>query len=272
MAKIRAALIGFAVLFASPMKGTEMGASANLELANRREGRARHIRCSRPIFAAFLIVFAAAIGPGVQAPASAASTVSFKQYDVIIGPAKRQTVLTGFLLGGAVADLAVLRIGEEKGRLLRIYALDAAVWTLKLETTLAPQVLFVDVANIGGRDRLITYEPGGLNCFDAETASQKTLVTVNANFKAPRPGDIPHVNITRDLNGDERDDLVVPDVDGFWVFVQMPDGSFADAVKIGPPTDMSGIYGADGYRYDPWSQSRVHEIDFDPDGRSDLVF
>ena len=35
---------------------------------------------------------------------------------------------------------------------------------------------------------------------------------------------------------------------------------------------MSGIYGADGYRYDPWSQSRVHETDYNQDGRSDLVF
>ena len=35
---------------------------------------------------------------------------------------------------------------------------------------------------------------------------------------------------------------------------------------------MSRIYGADGYRYDPWSHSRVHEIDYNRDGRRDLVF
>ena len=35
---------------------------------------------------------------------------------------------------------------------------------------------------------------------------------------------------------------------------------------------MSRIYGADGYRYDPWSQSRVHEMDYNRDGRRDLVF
>ena len=52
----------------------------------------------------------------------------------------------------------------------------------------------------------------------------------------------------------------------------MSDGAFADPVKIGPSTDMSRIYGADGYRYDPWSQSRVHEVDYNRDGRRDLVF
>ena len=36
--------------------------------------------------------------------------------------------------------------------------------------------------------------------------------------------------------------------------------------------EMERILGADGYRYDPWSQSRIHEIDFNRDGRNDLVF
>ena len=52
----------------------------------------------------------------------------------------------------------------------------------------------------------------------------------------------------------------------------MSDGAFADPLKIGPPSGMSGIYGAGGYRYDPWSESRVHETDYNQDGRSDLVF
>ena len=56
------------------------------------------------------------------------------------------------------------------------------------------------------------------------------------------------------------------------ICIQMSDGTFADPVKIGPSTEMGRIYGADGYRYDPWSQSRVHEVDHDGDGRGDLVF
>ena len=30
--------------------------------------------------------------------------------------------------------------------------------------------------------------------------------------------------------------------------------------------------GADGYRYNPWDQGRVHEMDYNRDGRRDLVF
>ena len=202
----------------------------------------------------------------------AAAQFTFEQYEFVTGSAKRQTVLTGFLLGGAVAELAVLNIDENDERRLRIYAFGDGAWAPRLEATLRPEVLFVDVANIGGRDRLVTYERGRLNWFDPESATERALVAVTSNFSPPRRGEIPHVDLTRDVNADDRDDLVVPDFDGFWVFIQMEGGAFADPVKIGPSTEMGRILGADGYRYDPWSQSRVHEVDYNQDGRSDLVF
>ena len=211
-------------------------------------------------------------GEAVEQMTPAAAEFTFEQYEVVIGAAERQTVLTGFLLGGAIAELAVVHINEHNDHRLRIYAFSDNIWVPKLEATLRPEVLFVDIANIDGRDRLITYEQGRLNWFDPESAMECPLGTVVSNFKPPRSGEIPHVDITHDVNGDDRDDLVVPDADGFWVFIQMSDGTFAEKVKIGPPTEMERIRGADGYRYDPWSQSRIYEIDYDGDSRTDLVF
>ncbi len=215
------------------------------------------------VFAASLLGGSRLLGEAVEPSAK----LTFEPYEIAIGSAKRQTVLTGFLLGGAVADLAV--VSRDR---LRVYGFGDSTWAPLLDATLRPEVLFVDVAHIGGRDRLIAYEPGRLNWFDPETATERALVAVTAHFNPPRRGEIPHVDVTRDVNGDARDDLVVPGVDGFLVFVQMSDGAFAEPVAIGPPIDMSRIYGADGYRYDPWSQSRVHEIDYNRDGRRDLVF
>ncbi len=202
----------------------------------------------------------------------AAAPFTFERYEVVTGAAIRQTVLTGFLHGGAIAELAVVNIDDNDDRRLRIYAFGDSAWVPILDATLHPEVLFVDVANIGGRDRLVAYEPGHLNWFDPESATERALVAVTSNFNPPRSGEIPHVDVTRDVNGDDRDDLVVSDVDGFSVFIQMSDGAFADPVKIGPATEMGRISGADGYRYDPWGQSRVHEMDYNRDGRSDLVF
>ncbi len=200
-------------------------------------------------------------------PSVAAAEFSFQQAEVITGPAKHQTVLTGFLLGGPIAEIVV--VNSDRG--LRIYAFNEGTWVPKLNATLRPDVLFVDVANIGGRDRLITYERGSLNWFEPESATAHTLVEV-PSINPPPTGEIPHVDITRDVNGDGLDDLVVPDFDGFSVFVQLNDGVFAEPVKLGTSTEMDSLYEADGYRHYPWKQNRIHEMDYNRDGRSDLVF
>ena len=223
------------------------------------------------IFGVFLSGCSGLFGKEADPMSPTPTEFTFEQYEVVTGVAKHQTVLTGFLLGGTIAELVVVSIDEADDRRLHIYAFDDDSWALRLEATLHPEVLFVDVANIGGRDRLITYENGYLNWFDPESATVHPLVAVTSNTPPPK-GAIPHLDITHDLNGDDRDDLVVPDSDGFWVLIQMDDGTFADPVKIGSSIEMGRIYAADGYRYNPWSQGRIHEMDYNRDGRSDLVF
>lgn len=197
---------------------------------------------------------------------------TFDRREVVMDAALRQTVLTGFLLGGAVADIAVVSVGDDATRRLRIYAFDGNTWTRRLDATLRAGASFVDVATIDDVDRLVIYEAGRLYWFDPQSALEYPLVVVTSNFRPPRTDETPHVDITQDLNGDDRDDLVVPDADGFWIFIQQRNGMFADAIKVGPSPDLTRILGADGYRYAPWSQSRVHETDYNQDGRPDLVF
>ena len=136
-----------------------------------------------------------------------AAQFTFEQYEVVTGSAARQSILTGFLLGCDFADLAVVNTGETDDRRLRIYAFGDGTWPPVLDATLGPEVLFVDVANISGRDRLVTYEPGQLNWFDPDTATERPLVAVTSNFSPPRRDEIPRVDITRDINNDDRDDL-----------------------------------------------------------------
>ena len=236
--------------------------------------RTRHYRrspLSILVLGVFLSGCSGLLGKDVDPTSPAAREFTFEQYEIVTGVAKHQTVLTGFLLGGTIAELVVVSIDDNDDRRLHIYAFDDGSWVLRLDATLRPEVLFVDVANIDGRDRLITYANGYLNWFDPESATEHPLVAVTSNTPPPK-GAIPHVDVTHDLNGDDRDDLVVPDSDGFWVFIQMDDGTFADPVKIGPSIEMGRIYAADGYRYNPWSQGRIHEMDYNRDGRTDLVF
>lgn len=198
---------------------------------------------------------------------------TFDQYEVIIGTAKHQTVLTGFLFTDTLSDIAVVSIGTNNERHLRIYVPGDDTWVPRFDMSLRPEVLFVDIANIDGRDRLLTYEQGHLNWLDPESMTEHILVEVNTNYYNVAHGnEVPHVDITRDLNGDSLDDLVVPDDDGFWVFVQMDKGTFADPVKLGPTINIDSLYNIEGYRYNLWHQSRIHEVDYNRDGRNDLVF
>ena len=150
----------------------------------------------------------AAGDPTIPTPAA----VAFERYELVTGSANHQTVLTGNLLGGTMAELAVVHIGENDKRRLHLYAFGDGMWAPRLDATLGADVQFVDIINIGGRDRVITYEEGRLSWFDPESSSQQPLVNVAANYTPTPEGDVPHVDITRDLNGDERDDLVIPDI------------------------------------------------------------
>ena len=213
---------------------------------------------------------------------AAPTELTFERHKVETDTAKHQTVLTGFILGNDFAEIAVVNIDENDDRHLRIHTFNDGTWVLKLDAKLRPEVLFVDIANIGGHDRLITYEHGRLNWFDPDSVVERTLVEVTTNYNATGEGGIPHVDITRDINRDSLDDLVVPDIDGFWIATQSRDGSFPDPIKLGPPDpfldeiamDDTGSYREVGIT--PltvlWYLSRVHQMDYDQDGRSDLVF
>ena len=207
---------------------------------------------------------------------------TFEQYKVEIGTSKHQTVLTGFFLGSDFAELAVVSVDENSDRHLHIYAFSEGTWDSRLDTTLRAEVLFVDILNIGGRDRLIMYEKDRLNWFDPDAAVERALVEAPTNYNAPGEVGVPHVDITRDINRDGLDDLIVPDIDGFWIATQLRDGSFTDPIKLGPPDPfLDKVVLDDTHSYREvgitpltvlWYLSRIHQMDYDQDKRSDLVF
>ncbi len=217
-----------------------------------------------------------AAGPAMPAPAE----FTFEQYQVDIGIAKHQNVLTGFFLGGTFSDIAV--VSTEPERQLRIYEFDDDTWVPRIALSLRPQVLFVDTANIGGRDRLLTYEQGRLNWFEPDSATEHALVEVTTNYNSKANDGIPHIDITRDINGDSLDDLIVPDIDGFWIATQLSNGAFTPPIKLGPPEpflDEIPLGETRSYRETGltaltafWYLSRVHQMDYNQDGRSDIVF
>ena len=222
------------------------------------------------------------IDEGVAPIQHASTEAVFQRYELVTGQAKHQVVLTGFLFGRPVAEIVVISVDDSDNRYMHIYGFSGGIWGLIRETKLRPGVLFVDLAEIGGRDRLITYEMGRLNWFDPATGVVHPLVEITTTYKSPADGGILHVDITRDLNGDGLSDLIVPDLSGFWIATQLSDGAFSDPIKLGPPDPFLDAIALDDTRLycevgitdltALWYMSRVHQIDYDQDGQLDLVF
>ncbi len=91
-----------------------MTRAAKLSSATGRTRRDRRILVSILIVGVFLS------GCMTRAATPAAAQFTFEQYEVVTEVAKRQTVLTGFLLGGTIAELAMASIDENGDRRLHI--------------------------------------------------------------------------------------------------------------------------------------------------------
>lgn len=206
----------------------------------------------------------------------------FETREVVLPAAKHQTVLAGSFDGTDRAQLAIISAGAMKTHDVRMLTLEDREWQTGLDAALEPGVLFVDVARIAGRDWLLIYRHGSVDSFDPFTGEQRPLIHLDTSYRYSPDDGIPHLDITHDVNGDGRDDLLVPDTDGFWLALQSPDGHFGQVVKLGPadPFADRNAYGdTRTYRQvgitaenTPWYLSRVHRLDYDRDGRQDLMF
>ncbi len=212
--------------------------------------------------------------PAVQAGAEPSATFDPTPHEVVLGTAERITVLTGFLTGRPVADLAAVSVDAAGARRLRLFSHEDGAWSPSVEAGLRRETAFVDVAAISGRERLIVWGGGRLTWLDVAAGVERDLLEVESDYPpAAAGGPVPHVDVTHDLNGDHLDDLAVPDGSRFHVFVQLSNGSFAAPLLIGPSTGRGPVLPADGYRYRPWDEfGRVHEFDHDLDGRPDLAY
>ncbi len=203
--------------------------------------------------------------------------ILFTRYDISLKISEPATLIPGSFLGNAVDDFLLI----DQKRNLQLYSYDEDTWSLSFKTKLRSGVQFVDVANIKGQDRLVTVEPGRINWFDPVSKTEELLFELTHTYRRSEQ-DVPHLDITRDLNQDGLDDLVIPDLDGFFISLQRETGSFTVPMLIGPPEpfrhaqaiDDKRPYARSGVTAQslPWFLSRVHQADLNLDGLTDLAF
>lgn len=228
-----------------------------------------------------IVALASTASLAPDAPAAETGGPLFEQHTFSTGLRAPQTVLAGRFAGARTEQIAVAHVAADGSRQLRLFGFDGAAWRQTRAATLRPAAAFVDVLRLGDRDRLILYGNGAVTWFDPNAGTERPLANLPGSYKRD-PDHLPAVDVTRDVDLDGREDLVLPDLDGFAVAIALPDGSFAAPVKRGPPEpflDATSVWEAHDYRRTgitswtvPWYQSRLHALDYDRDGRGDLAF
>lgn len=178
-------------------------------------------------------------------------------------------LLHGDLTPGRVDDLVVFTDGgEDRERRMTVYAFGDDGWRVVRDAAVDRDVIFVDVLATAAGDRLLLFRRDHVEWVDPTDWTRRPLVSAPSVYNVP-PKDVPRVAIARDINGDGRDDLALPDFDGYWVWLQdaQANGGWTKPVKLAAtPTAMSG------YRSTTYRPREMYELDDDGDGRMDVAF
>ncbi|MAV25398.1 MAG: hypothetical protein CMQ05_04665 [Gammaproteobacteria bacterium] len=217
----------------------------------------------------------------LMTPCLHADGALFDRFSLDVGLVREPTIIPAFVTGGDIADIVVIA-QHERHRQFSIYGFDGTGWEKAVTRALPRYTRFVDIANVNGQEHLIAYVGDHMMRFDLQSEGFQSIVSMPTTFRARPDVALPRLRVARDLNGNGRDDLVMPDVDGFWISLQSVDGTFAAPIKVGPPEPYRELtmvgdkqsYGEAGISTQtlPWYLSRLHVADFTGNSRTDLVF
>ena len=139
------------------------------------------------------------------------------------------------LEGNGSRHLVLAGQGKDFTQRISIYRVDdddnpEAVLVAQL--SLASNLIAYDVAKIGDREALMFIEPGRILRYDLGKAEFVEFLQVSSLYRQNRTGAIAPLNFFRDINRDERDDLILPDITGYRVRLQQPDGELGEETTL----------------------------------------
>lgn len=162
-------------------------------------------------------------------------------------------------------SLVLLGADEAGDPRFAVHVLDQGGWRNVHEAGLPPGALFIDTVALGDTGQLVVFDGRRLFRLGATEWEPKPLaVDPLPTIYRGEPSAVASVDMAHDVNGDGRDDIVLPDFDGLWVVRQNNAGGFAEPVKIPVPPTMDASLSV------TYTVPQVYPFDYDGDGRGDL--
>lgn len=156
----------------------------------------------------------------------------------------------------------------EPVRTISLYRQVDATWALHLRTELDASMDLIDTVRSANGIALAGYKKPLVLLLQEHSNTFKPLLTASSMYVGSNWDSSPTVEMFTDLNGDDLDDFLMPNFDGWQVALQTSDG-FSHTQTIGPGPRMN--YGEStemvGFRAET-----PYFFDADQDGLKDLAF
>lgn len=185
-------------------------------------------------------------------PAATLAGPSFTERVIDAGFDVEQPVLIANLAGGEDRQLVLAGRDEDHVQHLAIYSLgQSGSADPLLSLTLGPNLIAYDVGRIGDQDALFFIEPGRILRYDFASGEFVEFIQIRTIYGPRRSGDVTPIDFFRDLNLDERDDLIVPDTAGYRVRLQRADGSLGEEALLEDSSSMTVLDGVVSFESRP---------------------
>ena len=205
----------------------------------------------------------ALLGVGASVLSSAAAGLAFESFD--IEPASFRTTDVLRLSRDGASTLVLVGQDEHDDPRFAVHVLDQGGWRSVHEAALPPNALFVDTLALGDTDQLVVFDGRSLFRLGPTQWEPKPLAIDSlSTIYRGEPAGVASRDVARDVNGDGRGDIVLPDFDGLWIVLQDRAGGFAEPVKIPVAPTMDASLSV-SYTVPP-----AYAFDYDGDGRGDL--
>lgn len=185
----------------------------------------------------------------------------------------KHPVIAAFLLDPEQANLLVREFSENGGRFITTYAMldkhhfdSRAVGVIKV----SPEVIFMDtgVVTNGSVESLILFEREQAWSVDPLTGKREHLIDFHSIYQQPVIDELPSLDLVRDVNGDDMEDIMIPDFDGYRVYLQRSKGKFdaGKLIRVAPIMDLT-------WQDYPWYRhAKPYYADINIDGLQDMLF
>ena len=194
--------------------------------------------------------------------------VGFDEIVIDAGFRVEQRVLSADLSGDGRRQIVIAGRDDAHEQHLAIYSLDSIRESIAEPlASLNPgaHLIAYDVGHLGDDDVLLFVEPGRISRYSIESGDFIEVVKIRSIYGQQRSGDIVPIDFFRDINDDDRDDLVVPDTAGYRVRLQKPDGSLGEESLLEESSRMTVIDNLVSFESRP-----LFSGDMNFDGLSDL--